>query len=127
MITTTQTIAEQLTEIYFKEEWWHTTKMSYEEAIKYHQEHLDNGDIVCYIDNYEVLGYYERYFIGNSCKLYNMFIKKDLRRSKVFFNLYRHFFNTMPKNIDKIIGDNQKLGGKFVERIITKERRHGNY
>jgi hypothetical protein len=126
MITAIQTIAEQLTEIYFKEEFWHTTRMSYEQALNYHQEHLDSGDIVCYIDNGEVLGYYERYIIRDSCKLYNMFIKKDLRCGKVFFSLYRHFFDTMPKNITKIIGDNQKLSGKFVERIITKERRHGN-
>ena len=120
-----QTIAEQLTEIYFKEEWWHSPRLTLGEALKYHQDKLDSGNIVCYLDNGEVLGYYERFINGDTCTLANIYIKKEVRQGKIFKELYRHFFKTLPLNIVKIVGTKQKIHGKFIERIITKERRNG--
>lgn len=118
----TLNIAEQLTEIYFTEEKWHLTRMSPEVALHYHQERMDNGTIVPCIENGEVLGYYERDFIGNTCFLYNVWVRQDLRQGKVFKWLYRSFFNTMPDNIDKVIGNKQKLYGKIMVERITRRR-----
>ena len=115
-------IAKQLTDIYELDEVWHTNKMTHDEAIKYHQECLNNGNIVVYLKDGIVVGYYERYIIGRTCVLYNVFIKPDYRRGFVWKELYRHFFNTMPKHISKVIGEKQKIDGKLVSKFITKGR-----
>jgi len=121
----TQSIAEQLTDIYFKYEWWSQPKMSYQEALNYHQERLDNGSIQVILDNGEVVAYYQREFNDEICFLVNVWVRADLRGSKVWRDLYRHFFNTMPINIKKVIGEKQKIHGRMTERFITKERRNG--
>jgi hypothetical protein len=110
----TQTISEQLTEIYLKEEPWQKNLMPYDEALRYHQEALDAGHITCYVEDGEVLGYYERYFFSNVCFFKNIWIKQDSRRGKVFRSLRRVFLGAMPFNIDLIVGQKQKLGGKFM-------------
>lgn len=53
------TTVSQLVDIYLKEEWWHNTKLSYDEAVKYHQKMLDRGNIITYEEKGEVLGYVE--------------------------------------------------------------------
>ena len=115
----------QLVDIYRNEENWHTFKMSFESALIYHKTRYENGSIHTYEENGEVLGYYERYFNGDTCTLYNIWIKKEARRGKVFKELYKHFFKTMPENIKYIVGEKQKLGGKFQKVLISKERKNG--
>lgn len=110
-------IAEQLTEIYLKDEWWHEFKLPKEEAIAYHEGRLKSGAIYAYIENKEVLAYYERYFIYNVCFLHNVWVRGDQRGGRVFRALSKHFFSTMPREITKVIGEKQKLGG------ITRERK----
>lgn len=116
------TIPEQLTEIYFNHENWHESKMEYDEAYRYHSNRYHNGSIHVYEEDGEVLGYYERYFIYSTCFLHNVWVKDGHRHSKVFKTLYRHFFDTMPENITRIVGEKQKIGGKVVERIIRRSR-----
>jgi hypothetical protein len=120
-----KSIVEQLVAIYEKDEWWHVTRMSHDEAILYHRIRLDNGKIVVYLDKGEVLGYYEREIRGNECYLLNVFIKSNARRGEVWKFLYKYFFATLPKGVTKVSGDKQKIGGKHIERIITKERKGG--
>lgn len=120
------TQAEQLTQIYFDKEWWHDYKMPYEEALNYHQWQLENNFIHTYSEEGIVLGYYQRYFVDNTCYLVNIYIDEQYRHGKVFKELYKHFFNTLPKNITQVVGTSQKLGGKLFTRLITKERTHGN-
>jgi len=115
------TIPEQLTKIYYEEEFWHTVRMTYPEAINYHESKYKNGDIQVYIENGEILGYYERYLLWNCCILYNTWIKKDCRRGRVFVELKRRFFDTLPSNINVILGEKQKLGGKVVKAIIRRK------
>ena len=61
--------------------------------------------------------------------LTNIYIADVFRNGKVFKALYHRFFNTMPKNIIKVVGTSHshKFGGKLFTRIITKERRYGYY
>jgi hypothetical protein len=108
-----KTIPAQLVDIYFNEEWWHKNRMTYLQAFDYHKTRYENGTIYTYEEKGEVLGYYERYIQGNTCILYNIWIKESLRRGRVFKELYRHFFATLPIQIDTIVGEKQKLGGKF--------------
>lgn len=122
----TKTTVEQLVDFYYDDEPWHKFKMPYGEALQYHQERWDKGNIVPYVEEDEVLGYYERYIVGDVCFLHNVFIKKDYRQGRVWRWLHRNFFKTMPINIKEIVGESQKLNGKFISRIITKERRNGN-
>lgn len=119
---TIQSIPEQLVEIYNTQEWWHKTRMSYEETLQYHTSRYKNGDIHTYQENGEVLGYYERYLLWDTCILYNVWIKEDYRQGNVFKELYRYFFATMPKNIKYIIGEKVKLSGKKQKVSISKER-----
>jgi hypothetical protein len=117
-MVTQLTIAEQLVDIYFKEEWWHKTRMSYADALKYHQTRLDSGSIYAYEENGEVLGYYERYFIFDTCYLHNVWVRRDERGGRVFRLLKKRFFSTLSREIRHITGEKQKLGGKTVERTI---------
>lgn len=114
------TLAEQLTDIYYKEEYWHKSRLSFADALEYHKKRLENGDIYTYEENGEVLGYYERYFKDDICFLYNVWVNQEYRKGKVFKELYKHFFETMPKHIKYIEGEKQKLGGKLM-----KEKIHG--
>lgn len=52
-------LVEQLVSIYYQHEWWHDSKMSKEEAYKYHEKLLTNGNIITYVDGLRVLGYVE--------------------------------------------------------------------
>ena len=128
IILETKPIVEQLVDIYEKYENWHEYKMPYNEAIDYHQFHLDKGNIEVYEENGIVLGYYQRYLTGDTCYLTNIYIVDGFRNGKVFKVLYHRFFNTMPKNITKVVGTSHshKFGGKLFTRVITKERRDGN-
>lgn len=118
----TQSIPEQLTEIYFNNEDWHVFKLSYESALCYHTDGLAAGNIHTYEENGEVLGYYERHFVLNVCFLDNVFIKEGHRKGRVFRELCRHFFSTLPENIIQIIGEKQKLKGKVVRANIGRIR-----
>ena len=114
------TIAEQLVKIYYEKESWHKTRMTYKEAFDYHRTRYENGDIQTYEENGEVLGYYERYIVGNSCILYNCWIREDCRFGKPYKELRKRFFSTLPKNVRNIIGEKQKLGGKVMEARIRR-------
>lgn len=122
-----KSILEQLLEIYYNEEFWHDFKMSFEKALSYHRDELDNGSIHTYSENGELLGYYQRHFKGDECILYNVWVKRNHRYGKVFRELYRHFFKTMPKEIKYVTGEKVKLGKKFQKVLITKERRNGKH
>lgn len=111
-------IPEQLTKIYLEEETWHTQKMSYDKALEYHKTRWEKGQIHTQENEKgDVVGYYERYFVDDKCFLYNLWIHKDYRQGKVFRELYRHFFGTMPSNIKYIVGEKQKLGGKYMKAL----------
>lgn len=125
-----KTIPEQLVDIYEKYEPWHDTRMQYKQAFNYHKSHYENGDIQVYqAEDGEVLGYFERYFLWNTCILYNAWIKKDRRRGKVFIELKKRFFETLPERINIITGEKQKLGGKMQKVLISHWRKnsHGNH
>jgi hypothetical protein len=94
--------------------------MSDIEAYNYHKTRYENGDIYVYQENGIVLGYYERYFKEDVCYLYNVYVNDSFRKGKVFIELYRNFFSTMPKHIKYIIGEKQKLGGKMQKVLITR-------
>jgi len=123
METLTKGIVEQLVDMYIGYSYWDNGKPSYEETLKYFQERWDKGVITCYVENDEVLGFYERYISGDTCYLKNVIVLPKLRLSKVFLALYKNFFLTLPDNINKVIGDKQKINGKHLERVITKQRR----
>jgi hypothetical protein len=54
-----ENIIEQLNKIYYNEEYWHTSKLSEEEATKYHSKLLDKGNILLCQELGVVLGYVE--------------------------------------------------------------------
>jgi hypothetical protein len=112
-------IAQQLVEIYHKES-WHKNRMTDKEALEYHEKQYKDGNIVVYLEKGEVLGYYQRYFLGNTCFFMNFFIREGFRQSRVTRWLRKHFFSTLPQCIEYLIGEKQKFGGKLR---IAKVRR----
>ena len=119
-----RSIPEQLTEIYLKHEDWHAYKLSYAEAIDYHTKRFKNGEIQVYIDNGEVLGYYQRHFLYNACFLDNGWIKKECRLGKVFKELRKKFFETLPDNITHIFGHRDKYERRIEKVKIIEWRKH---
>lgn len=57
-------IIEQLVDIYLNKETWHKTKMSYEDAYKYHQTMFDRGNIIIWEKQGIVLGYVETWRVN---------------------------------------------------------------
>jgi hypothetical protein len=112
-----KSIPEQLTEIYADEP-WHNPRMNYEDALVYHTDRYNKGDIYVYRDNGEVLGYYEREIKSNICFLKNVYVKKVYRKGRVFRELCNHFFLTMPSFVEYITGEKQKLSGKWMKERI---------
>jgi hypothetical protein len=119
------TIVEQLTDIYDKYEDWHITKLSREQALRYHENALNRGDIYVYEENKEVLGYYERHFVYNVCFLDNIWVRPCLRKGEIFKKLHKHFFETMPLNITCVLGERHKRGGR-IEKFKIR-RSYGKY
>ena len=118
------TIPEQLTDIYYKHEHWHAFKMPYHQALKYHEKRVKNGDIQVYIENGGILGYYQRHFVYNVCFLDNVWIKKEYRKGKVFKELYKKFFATLPAHITFIFGEHEETVFRKI-RISQWRRNHG--
>lgn len=108
-------IVEQLVEIYHRE-YWHKFRMDDRSALIYHAERIANGNIYVYEENGIVLGYYERYLVGDTCFLWNIY------SNGCFKKLYKEFMDTLPSNIKYIVGEKQKLGGK-----IRKVNLHGKH
>ena len=119
-----KTIPEQLTDIYYKHEHWHAFKLPYNQAIRYHEKRIKNGEMQVYLENGEVLGYYERHFVYNVCFLDNAWIKKECRRGKVFRELYKKFWNTLPEHITHIFGEHEETVFRKV-KINKCRRNHG--
>jgi hypothetical protein len=115
------TVPEQLTTIYYQYETWQKSWMKPEEAVEYHKSRYENGDIYTIIENEEVVAYYERYTVFNACILYNVWVKPDCRRGRVWRELKKHFFDTLPKNVTIIQGEKVKLGGKQM-KVSIKEK-----
>jgi hypothetical protein len=122
-----KTIAEQLTDIYFNQEWWHDSWMSHDEALAYHQNGIANGTIIVYTKDEEVLGYYERFIEGDTAELRNVWVKESARRGLVFKLLYTHFLKTLPESVVYIKGEKQRVGGKRHIVKINKERIYGKH
>lgn len=118
-----KSIAEQLVDMYNTYAYWDNNKPTGDTAIKYYQERLGRGNIVCYIEDNIVLGYYERYIYNNTVFFCNGIILPEKRKGEVFKKLYKHFMDTLPLHITKMVSYQQKAKGKFVIRNITKERR----
>lgn len=106
-------LAKQLTYIYSEFETWHKTRLTYEQALKYHYDRLVSGVISVVEKNGVVLGYIERYFEGDTCILHNVFIFPDYRNTWVAKELKRIFFATLPENIKHFKGEKQRFGGTW--------------
>ena len=118
-------IVSQLVEIYLTKEPWHESFMPLKEAVNYHKTRYENGIIHTYEEDGKVLGYYERYFYDDTCVLYNVYVEEGYRQGRVFKELYRHFFKNMPDNIQYIVGEKVKLGGK--PQRVKIGRRYGKH
>jgi len=126
---------EQLVDIYFRDEWWHSFKMPYPEAINYHYQMLMQGNIKTIEDLGIVLGYYEVWLInkeqlnriilhkpfdarkedvssGDIAYLSNLWIDKSFRKGRVFRELYAKFFEQVNK-CQMVVGEEQPRKGRL--------------
>lgn len=114
------TIVEQLTQVYLTKEKWHKRYLSEEEANKYHERLIMQGNIITYVDNGELIGYLEFWRInytqlgrilcdnpiitdvediisGDIAYINNMWIREDARGTEAF-NILGNMF--LVKNQD---------------------------
>ena len=113
-------IAQALTKIYHEKEHWHKNKLSVEDANKYHERLLMNGNIITYVLDGELIGYLEFWRItyeqfgrlvcgdtinamaedlltGEIAYINNMWISEDYRGGEAFNTLAKEF---LFKNVD---------------------------
>jgi len=111
----TEDIIKQLVDAYYKNEYWHKTRMPYTEAVRYHNKLFTQGNIVIYEELGIILGYYEVWRInfeqfgriicrehfssfwedvdsGNVAYVANAWIDKDFRKGRVANYLIKQFF-----------------------------------
>lgn len=108
-------LVEQLNDIYFENENWHTAKLSRMEAWKYHERLLNDGNIITISDGDMLCGYIEFWRIsyeqfgriicgepfsamhenvlnGQIAYVANTFIKENFRNGEVYKLLRNRFF-----------------------------------
>jgi hypothetical protein len=107
-------LAEQLTDIYEKKEDWHKTRLSHEEAVKYHQERLDSGNIITVSDGNILAGYLEFYIRHGVCYIHNLFILPEYRRGIVAKMIKRRLFE-VSKGCKIFFGERNKAGVRYPE------------
>jgi len=110
-----KTIAQQLVDIYYQYETWHTDKLTYEQVLVYHQTMLDKNAIITYQQEGIVLGYFEVWFLtfeqfgrlvahapfnqsdediskGNLAYVANTWIHPNFRQGAIYKVLRNRFF-----------------------------------
>lgn len=135
-------IVEQLCEIYYKYEYWHSFHMPYPEAVNYHGQMLSQGNMKVVEDLGIVLGYYEVWLItkeqlnkiilhkgfdarkenvldGDIAYLANLWIDKSFRKGRVFRELYAKFFEQVG-NCSMVVGEEQPRKGRL--RVFKNTR-----
>ena len=121
------TIIDQLVRIYETEEPWHTTRMSHEEAVKYHQKLYDDGCIIVYHELGVVLGYIEVWRLsfeqlgrcvcrhpfsayledvksGNIAYVANVWVDEKFRRGSVM-KMIKHLFFAAHHDAEYFVGE----------------------
>jgi hypothetical protein len=99
-------LVNDLNKVYYEEEWWHTKKISEDQASDYHRFMLRNGRIIYCSDEKGLAGYMETWRVnfeqlgrlichteffpmeediesGNICYLNNIWIREDQRHTKI--------------------------------------------
>lgn len=124
-------IVDQLTEIYLHEEDWHKEKLSKEEADRYHEVMLSNGNIITVSDGDILCGYVEYWRVsfeqfgriicgepfssihenvqnGQIAYLANTYIRPEYRHGKVY-KLLRARFLEVNKLCTHFCGEARRL------------------
>jgi len=120
-------LIEQLVRVYYEEEPWHRTRMSWEEAVNYHTKLVEDGSILCYTELGVLLGYVEVWRInfeqfgrlickcpfsayledvksGNIAYVANVWVDKKFRRTAVIKMLKLMFFK-YTKDCEYFVGE----------------------
>ena len=131
--------AEQLCDIYYTQEDWHTHKMKLEDAKKYHRKLLGTENIIYYDEGGKLLGYCEywiltpeqfdrikegKYFSayweeiasGDIVYIANLWIQTKVRRSKVF-KILQTMLYAHTKNCSHIAGHRKMRGNRLGRKI----------
>ena len=133
--TNVRSIAEQLVDIYYSEEYWIKNRMHPDEALEYHYKQLEKGAIRVIVELGVVLGYYQLWKLNNEqvnrilakqsfnentedithgdiAYLANLYVDKSFRNGSVFRRMYKMWKQDV-KDCDTVVGIEQK----YRERI----------
>lgn len=136
-----RTIVDQLSEVYYKYEWWHKNRLNKIELDKYHIKLLDNNNIIYYEENGELLGYVEFWRInfeqfgrlicqcpfsayledvqsGKIAYVANVWIKENVRHTHVARVLKLMFFNAN-ENCEFFVGEARRKKSEPV-KVFTR-------
>lgn len=130
-----RSVAEQLVDIYYSQEWWIRSRMHPDKALDYHYRQLEKGAIRIIMELGVVLGYYQLWKLtqeqvnrildgkpfdenaedithGDIAYLANLYIDKSFRKGSVFKRLHK-MFKEDTKDCTHVAGVEQK----YRERI----------
>lgn len=102
-----------LWEIYQLEN-WHETRLTKEEADKYHKEMLEAGRIITVSDRDSVIGYVEFLLNNGCCFVNNLFIRQEYRNREVIWMLRRRLYEVCG-NAKIYLGSRLKNNKRFSE------------
>ena len=136
-------IIDQLVKVYFDEEWWHTKRMCYDDAVKYHKKMLEQGAIIPYTQMGVLLGYIEVWRVnfeqfgrlicdapfsafnedvvnGNIAYVANIWIDKKFRNTSVMKAIKLVFFKRH-FNCDYFVGEAMRKRTQPV-KVFTRQK-----
>ena len=136
-------LAEQLTNIYLREENWHDTKLSKEDAINYHERIIFSGNCITVEDGDFLVGYCEFWRInyeqfgriicgerfsaltenitnGYIAYVANTFIRVDYRNGKVYKMLRDRFFEAN-RDCQYFVGEARRKKAGFIKVFNRKD------
>ncbi len=144
MIVVEQTIVEQLVNNYLSDnEWWHKNKLFREEATKYFDKLLKNGNILYYALQGKLVGYVEFWRLnfeqwgrivchvpfsayhedvehGNICYVANVWIDKQYRHGRVM-KILKYWFFKMNRDCEFFVGEALRKKTQPIKVFSYKE------
>jgi hemolysin-activating ACP:hemolysin acyltransferase len=137
-----KSVIQQLNDIYFTYETWHKQRETLCGITNYHNEQIDKGNLRVYVEDGEVLGYFEVWKVeshqlerilnnekfiapfedtttGNIAYLANLWIVNDDRKFRVMKQLRKLFFE-QTKNCIGWVGQETKRKNRL--RIFMNKR-----
>lgn len=141
-------LVEELVRIYYEEETWHQTRLSKEEAFKYHEYVLSKGRIIPVVQRGQLLAYVESWRVnftnlgrilchapffpleedietGNICYGANIWIKRECRGTAID-SIVRNYFFQQNYMCDYFVWESSRKKAQVL-KVFKKQEFYDKY